>query len=104
MDDRILLAGIIPLLMVASGCILIGYAYSFPLEAILGLLLLTLPLIFLMWYILIKIENLTSGVKFQGRLLQRAIDDQSADSKRRYDDTMRQMLDLNTELSRRIYR
>lgn len=104
MDDRILLAGIIPLLMVSCGCILIGYAYLFPIEAIIGLLLMSLPIIFLMWYILIRIENLTSGVKYQGRIIHRAVDDQASDLRRRYDDTHRQILDLNTELTRRIYR
>ena len=104
MDDRILLSGIVPLLMVSCGCILIGFAYSFPIEVIIGLLLITLPLIFLMWYILIRIEILTSGVKYQGQAIHRAVDDQTSDLMRRYDETMRQVLDLNTELTRRIYR
>lgn len=103
MDDRILLSGIVPLLMV-SGCILIGFAYSFPIEAIIGLLLMTLPLILLMWYILIRVEILISGVKYQGQVIHQAVDGQASDLKRRYDETMRQVLDLNTELTRRIYR
>ena len=57
-----------------------------------------------MWYILIRIEILTSGVKYQGQVIHRAVDDQTSDLMRRYDETMRQVLDLNTELTRRIYR
>lgn len=58
MDDRILLAGIVPLLLVSCGCILIGFAYRFPFEAIIGLLLMTLPIIFLMWYLLSGLKTL----------------------------------------------
>ncbi len=104
MDDRILLAGIVPLLMVTSGCILIGTAYSFPFEAIIGLLLMTLPIIFLIWYIFIRLENLILGVKVQGRGIHRAIDDQASEMKRRYDESMRTMMDAQSELTRRVYR
>ncbi|HOJ96570.1 MAG TPA: hypothetical protein PK024_07045 [Methanospirillum sp.] len=104
MDDRILLAGIIPVLLVSCGCILIGYAYSFPVEAIIGLLLMTLPIIFLMWFILVRIENLTAGVKYQGRIIHRAVDDQASDLKRRYEESVRQIMDVHSELSRRVYR
>lgn len=104
MDDRILLAGIIPVLLVSCGCILIGYAYTFPFEAIIGLLLMTLPIIFLMWFILVRIENLTAGVRYQGRIIHRAVDDQASDLKRRYEESVRQIMDAHTELSRRVYR
>ncbi|NLV26088.1 MAG: hypothetical protein GXY48_02815 [Methanomicrobiales archaeon] len=104
MDDRILLAGIIPLLIVACGCILIGTAYSFPFEAIIGLLLITLPIIFLIWYILIRVENLISGIKVQGKAIHKAFDDHSSEMKRKYEETMHQILELNTDLTRRVYR
>ena len=104
MDDRILLAGLVPLLMVTSGCILIGTAYSFPFEAIIGLLLMTLPIIFLIWYIFIRLENLILGVKVQGRGIHRAIDDQAVSLKQKYEETSRLVLDTQNDLTRRIYR
>ena len=104
MDDRILLAGIVPLLMVTCGCILIGYAYAFPFEAVIGLLLVTIPIVFLIWYILVRVEDLIQGMKAQGRVIHRAVEDQAADLKRRYEDTTRLVMDLNSDLSRRIYR
>lgn len=104
MDDRILLAGVIPLLLVSCGCILIGCAYRFPFEAIIGLLLMTIPIIFLMWYTLIRVENLVAGVKYQGRIIHRAVDDQASEMKRRYDESMRTMTDAQSELTRRVYR
>ncbi len=104
MDDRILLAGIIPLLLVSCGCILVGSAFRFPVEAIIGLLLITLPIIFLTWYILVRVENLTAGVKFQGRIIHQAVDNQALDMKRRYEESKRAMMDVQSELSRRIYR
>ena len=104
MDERILLAGIIPLLLVSCGCILIGFAYRFPFEAIIGLLLMTLPILLLMWYTLIRVENLATGVKYQGRIIHRAVDDQASEMKRRYEESIRKMMDAHTELTRRVYR
>lgn len=104
MDDRILLAGIIPLLLISCGCILVGSAFRFPVEAIIGLLLITLPIILLTWYILVRVENLTAGVKFQGRIIHQAVDNQALDMKRRYEESKRAMMDVQSELSRRIYR
>lgn len=104
MDMRILLAGIVPILLVTSGCVLFGSAFSLPPEAIIGLLLITLPVIFLCWYILIRLEEMSLGIKVQGRAIHRAMDEQFIEMKRRYDETMRMVTDLNTELTRRIYR
>lgn len=104
MDDRILLAGIIPLLLISCGCILVGSAFRFPVEAIIGLLLITLPIILLTWYILVRVENLTAAVKFQGRIIHQAVDNQALDMKRRYEESKRAMMDVQSELSRRIYR
>lgn len=104
MDVRILLAGIVPILMVTSGCVLFGSAFSLPPEATIGLLLITLPIIFLCWYILIRLDELSLGIKVQGRAIHRAMDEQVTDLKRRYDETMRMVTDMNSELTRRIYR
>ncbi len=104
MDERILLAGIIPLMLVACGCILIGYAYSFPFEVIIGLLMMTLPILFLIWFLLVRVEHLAAGVRNQGRVLQRAFEYETSDMKRRYEESMRQIMDMHTDLTRRVYR
>lgn len=104
MDNRIFLAGFVPVLIVTSGCILIGSSYGLPFVTIIGLLLMILPFIFMIWYILIRIENLIAGVKVQGRTIHRALDEQATDLKRRYDETTRNVLDLQSDLTRRVYR
>lgn len=104
MDVRSLMAGIISLVIVSAGCVTAGSAFSFPFEAILGLLMITLPLVLLCLFTLVQVENLASGVKVQGKAIQRIMDEKVSDLTRRYDETARQVMDMNSEFARRIYR
>ena len=104
MDIRILLAGIIPLFVAVIGCIVTGYSYSFPLEAVIGILMMFIPVILICWFTLIRVEKLTAEVKNQGKAIHRVMEDHVLEIKRRYSDTMQQVIEMNSDLSRRIYR
>ena len=104
MDTRSILGGCILLGAGCGGSALISVALSLPASGFAGLLLLILPVFVFFWSLEIRIKNLEDISRSGTRQVRREIEEQGGRMAHRYDDTIRQMDDLNAELRKRIYR
>lgn len=104
MDSRSVLGGFVLILAGCGGCALISVALSFPVSGFAGMLLVVLPVLVFLWFLEMRIRNLEDHIRSANRQIRRDVEDQGGRMAHRYDDTMRQIEDLNAELRRRVYR
>lgn len=104
MDLRSAFPGLVLIGAGSAGSILLGSAVSLPLIGLFGLLLMVVPVLCTLWYLYARIRQLEEATQNSGRQLRRAVEVHATTMAHRYDTTMEQMADLNTELLRRIYR
>jgi hypothetical protein len=104
MDSRSIFIG---LLLIGAGCggsILVSSAHSLQISGLIGLLLLVIPAYLTLWYLVIRMRELEEMIRNSGRQVRRAVEDHSFKMSRRYDETIREVTDLNAELNKRVYR
>ena len=104
MDSRSMVWGLVLTSAVCVGSALICLAVSLPPSALIGMLLIVLPILTLLWFQEMKIQDLEAIIRSGHRQIRRDVEDQGGRMARRYDDTMQEIDDLNAELRRRIYR
>lgn len=104
MDSQAVLKGF---MLIGAGCggsALISLSLSLSVSGFFGLLLVILPIFVFLWFLEMKISNLEEITRSGNRQIRREVEEQGGRMVHRYDNTMRQMDELNGELKRRIYR
>ncbi|HWQ67703.1 MAG TPA: hypothetical protein VN372_12660 [Methanospirillum sp.] len=104
MDRRSILAGILLISSGFGGSALLSMSIQLSPTGFAGLLLITLPPLFLLWYLLFSLRRLEEKGMVHVRQLHRDIGDHASMLARRYDETSEQMAEINGELIRRVYR
>lgn len=104
MDRNLKIQGFILTGTGAAGSILLSLALSLPVTALLGLLLIIVPILFSLWYLNARVQQLEEITLNSGRQIRRAVEVHATTMARRYDSTLEEMAEMNKELTRRIYR
>lgn len=104
MNSRSILGGFVLIIAGCGGSALICTALSLPASGFFGLLLIIIPFLVLLWFQEMKIRGMEDLIRSGNRQIRRDIEDQGERMAYRYDNTVRQMDDLNDELRRRVYR
>ncbi len=104
MDFRSFLAGILPAAVSCICALALSISAGFSLMSFLALLVLVLPVIALLSYLLGEVRALNLLIRQQTRQVSTTVYEQTSDLKKQYSDTMHQIMELNAELRRRIYR
>jgi hypothetical protein len=104
MDSRSIFIGFFLIGAGCGGSILTSSVHSLPISGLIGLLLLVIPAYLTLWYLVIRVRELEDISRNSGRQVRRAIEDHSFKMSRRYDETIREVTELNAELNRRVYR
>jgi hypothetical protein len=104
MDPRSHILGLLLIIAGCGGSILISFTLSFPLSGLFGLLLLIIPALLTLWYLVIRVGELEEVTRDTGRQVRRAVEVHATTMAHRYDATIEEIQELNTEMSRRIYR
>lgn len=104
MDSRSMVWGLVLTSAVCVGSALVCLAFSLPPSALVGMLLIVLPILTLLWFQEMKIQDLEGIIRSGHRQIRRDVEDQGGRMARRYDETMQDIGDLNAELRRRVYR
>lgn len=104
MEIRSVFPGLVLIGAGSAGSVLLGSAVSLSLIGLLGLLLLVVPVLCSLWYLNARILQLEDLTQNSSRQVRRAVEVHATTMAHRYDITMEQMVDLNNELLRRVYR
>ena len=104
MDVRSMVCGLVLTSAVCVGSALVCLGLSLPPSAFVGMLLIFLPILTLLWFQEMKIQDMEGTIRSGHRQIRRDVEDQGGRMTRRYDDTVQEIRDLNAELRRRIYR